>query len=242
MAKVKFGTPRGFDFERTVASQGDMRPRPFDREIARFNLSLNLIWNMLSMIESEPFPGVKTMSTAIVLTIDDLEALPDDGNRYELIDGELYVSRAPGFPHQRVVVRLVHLLETYSEDVGKGVVIGGPGVIFGKHDSVIPYVVFVRQERRDIISNRGLTAAPDLVVEILSPGEPNADRDRKMKLQLYSREGAGEYWIVDPEARMLALHRPVDGVLRLVALLEGEDRLTSPILPGFDIPLSSLFK
>lgn len=186
--------------------------------------------------------GVETMSTAITLTIDDLEALPDDGNQYELIDGELYMSRAPGFLHQRVVVRLVYLLETYSEDVGKGVVIGGPGVIFGKHDSVIPDVVFVREERRHIISNRGLTAAPDLVVEILSPGEPNADRDRKLKLQLYSREGVPEYWIVDPEAHTLALYRRADSVLQLVATLEGKDRLTSPILPGFDVPLSSLFK
>jgi len=133
------------------------------------------------------------------ITWQDVQQLPDDGNRYEAIEGELYVTPASKVRHQRISFRLEQALYRLFQEPGLGEVFHAPiGVIFPETgEGVQPDIVFVSRARRGIIADDSIRGAPDLVVEILSPG--TAPRDRGVKLKLYDRQGVGEYWIVDPE-------------------------------------------
>src|SRR5205085_1491121 len=137
-------------------------------------------------------------------TSQDLELLPEDGKRYEIIDGELYVSKQPHWHHQRVCFRLGFALEAWSQQTKIGEVNLAPGVIFAADDDVAPDMVWVSRDRLANALDAGghLHAAPELVVEVLSPGLTNERRDREAKLKLYSRRGVLEYWIVDWRQRL----------------------------------------
>src|SRR5687767_11038144 len=102
-----------------------------------------------------------------LLTVADLDAFPeDDGNRYELIEGELFVSRAPGIPHQRVLLNLEISLSEYLRENRIGILVPGAGAILSDYDAVIPDLAFVRNERWDqVVTAEKFTAAVDLVVE-----------------------------------------------------------------------------
>ncbi|WP_419165175.1 Uma2 family endonuclease [Candidatus Palauibacter sp.] len=141
------------------------------------------------------------------ITWQDVQELPDDGNRYEAIEGDVYMTPAPTFRHQRVGWRLGKALDRLLEEPGHGVVVPAPfGVEFpATGEGVQPDLVFVSEERRGIITDAGLTGAPDLAVEILSPS--TASRDRGLKLRLYERQGVREYWIVDPEENTVDVWR-----------------------------------
>lgn len=132
--------------------------------------------------------------------------LPEDGNRYEVIAGELYVTPAPGSSHQRIVTRLTFVLEAHVRRHELGWVFVGPmDALFSEGDYLEPDLVFVRRERRGVVSERGLEAAPDLVVEVLSPS--TAERDRTLKRDRYLHFGVPEYWVVDPDVREITVHR-----------------------------------
>lgn len=177
-----------------------------------------------------------------LLTIADLEAMPDDENRYELFEGELFVSRAPSLSHQRVIANLVMLIRNYLEQNPIGEVLPTPGVIFDEYNSAIPDIVFITSEQ---ISNIGISEriheAPALAIEIVSPGKENARRDREVKRQVYSKFGVKEYWIADPEKRALEIYRLERETLKLVATLMDEDEITTPILPGFSCKANRIF-
>jgi Uma2 family endonuclease len=181
------------------------------------------------------------MVTALKLTVHHLDAVPEDGNRYELIDGELLVSKAPGLIHQRSLGRIFYRFTDYLIVSPIGEVILTPGVVFSDYDGVIPDLVFVSREREHILTPRGLIDAPDLIVEVTSPGEANKERDRTVKRQLYSRRGVREYWVVDPDLRLIEVYRLQENVLVLVATLHDGDTLTSPLLPGFSCAVSEIF-
>jgi Uma2 family endonuclease len=169
-----------------------------------------------------------------LLTIADLEAMPDDGNRYELFGGEIFVSRAPSLSHQRVLVNLVTLLSDYLKQNPIGEVLPTPGVIFDDYSSAIPDVVFIsNQQINKIGSGERIYEAPELTIEIVSPGKENARRDREVKRQIYGKHGVREYWIADPEKQALEIYRLEDQILKLAATLTDEDVVTSPVLPGF---------
>ena len=175
-----------------------------------------------------------------VLTIEDLDAMPEDGNRYELIEGELFVSRAPGLTHQRIVRRLLVAIENYLDRNPIGEVLPGPGVIFSDFNGVIPDIVYMSNERREeIVQGEKITGAPELVIEVLSPGIENERRDRHAKRQLYGKYGIEEYWIADPENSTLEIYRSPG--LRLTATLGIEDEITSPLLPGFSHRVRDVF-
>jgi len=169
-------------------------------------------------------------------TVRDLEVLPQsEGTYYELIDGELFVTRSPHRKHQQVSGKVYSALDSWSEESGLGEAIPSPGIIPSDVDNVIPDVVWVSKERLGLIEDQAghLTGFPELIVEVLSPGENNIRRDREAKLKLYSVQGVQEYWIADRFAKRLQVYRRENRQLILVATLMEGDELTSPLLPGF---------
>ena len=185
----------------------------------------------------------QTSSERVRWTSADLELLPDNGNRYEIIDGELFVTRAPHWEHQRVCSNICTELNLWSRQTGLGEVASGAGIIFTDTDNVIPDVIWASNERlAALLDDAGhLTAAPELVVEVLSPGEANERRDREVKLKLYAAQGVREYWIVDRRLQQIQVYRRVQATLVLVATLFASDELSSPLLPGFSCPIARLF-
>lgn len=183
------------------------------------------------------------MEIALRWTSNDLETMPDDGKRYEIIDGELFVSKQPKWHHQYTCLRACRFLDEWSEQSGLGVTNQAPGVIFGDDDDVAPDVVWISNERlQTALGDDGkLYASPELMIEVLSPGTANERRDREAKLKLYSQRGALEYWIIDWRQRQVAVYRRENAALRLAATLFAEDVLRSPNLPGFSIIVKQLF-
>lgn len=184
-----------------------------------------------------------TTNTAPLLTIDDLTTLPDDdGNIYELIEGELIVSSAPTLLHQDVIGNLFFWLRSYLQHNPIGRVIMTPGVIFDRHNGVIPDLVFLTNEQLEAVgADAHIHLAPALAVEVVSPGRENARRDRVKKLRVYDKFGVGEYWVADPEARTLEIYRRGEGALALAATLSGEDEINTPLLPGFTCTPARVF-
>lgn len=175
------------------------------------------------------------------LTVDDLDLFPDDGNHYELIEGELFVSRAPRLGHQVVVGNAFSKLRMFLDDHPIGLVVYGPGVIFSQFSGVIPDLVFISNEQRgEIASGDKVTGAPALVIEILSPGADNARRDRIAKRQLYAKYGVKEYWIVDPENRTIEVYVLAGEMLELATVFTDQDEITSSVLPGFSCRVADI--
>ena len=176
------------------------------------------------------------------LTVADLGSMPEDGNRYELVAGELYVSRAPHIVHQSVISNLLHALRGYLEQNPIGRVFPEVGVILSEQDAVIPDLLFISNDRfYKAISGGRLNEAPDLVVEVLSGGTENERRDRNVKRYLYGKYGVKEYWIINWEVGTVEIYRPVDGGLELQSTLGIKDGLTSPLLPGFSLAVEAIF-
>jgi Uma2 family endonuclease len=174
----------------------------------------------------------------------DLDLFPDsEWKRYEIIDGELFVTRAPHLGHQDSSGRIYARLLDWSEKTQVGKPFFAPGVVFSDADDVIPDVVWVKQERlATIVDEAGhFTAAPDLIVEVLSVGSQNERRDREVKRRLYSLKGVLEYWIVNWRLQQIEVYRRDAGLLRLVGTLLPEDTLTSPLLPGFSCAVARFF-
>ena len=184
------------------------------------------------------------MSTALRWTTSDLETLPEEpGKRYEIIDGELYVTTQPHWQHQFVCGQLFALLQAWSVQTGTGMANQAPGVVFAEDEAVAPDVVWISNERlAHGLDDKGhLHVAPELVVEVLSPGATNERRDREAKLKLYSRRGVYEYWIVDWRQRQVQVYRREQAALHLIETLFDEDDLRSPLLPEFSCKVAQLF-
>jgi Uma2 family endonuclease len=179
------------------------------------------------------------MATRTKLTYDDYAALPDDGKRYEVLAGELYMVPSPTFGHQRAGKRLQRQLEAFFEQKGLGEVFNAPlDVVLGKHDVAQPDILVVLNPLQ--LSQRGVEQAPALVVEVLSPSSRNYDRIKKAGR--YLATGVEHYWILDPEARHLQCLRAQNGTWVVVA--EGKDhgRVTDPSWPELTIELAPLWK
>jgi len=177
-------------------------------------------------------------------TLQDLELLPDDGSRYEIVDGELYVSKQPDWQHQLVCSQLVILLGVWNEQSQAGHVTQEPGIVFANDTNVIPDVIWISRERLKAVlrPDRKLHNSPELVIEVLSPGAENERRDREVKLKLYSRRGVKEYWVVNWQEQNLEVYQREDTVLTLEGTLEVNDTLESPLLPGFRCKVGQIFK
>jgi Uma2 family endonuclease len=185
-----------------------------------------------------------TPESPVRWTIADLKLFAGDhNNRYEIVDGELFVTRAPHWKHQAICINIGTVLKLWSDESGLGEAAITPGIVFSDADNVIPDVVWASHERLErLLDEAGhLTGAPELVVEVLSPGDKQEKRDREAKLKLYSVQGVQEYWIFDRIERKVEVYRREKAILKLAATLFTEDELTSPILPGFNCLVGKLF-
>lgn len=177
-----------------------------------------------------------------LMTVDHLEAMPEDGNRYEVIEGELFVSCAPGLTHQIVTANIVYIFRSYLDAHPIGTVVPTPGLILDLYSGVIPDVVFFTEKRgKEIIAKERLNAAPELVIEILSPGRPNIERDRVAKFQLYGKFGVKEYWIVDAENQSIEVYQAAGKTFGKPSIFRGAELVTSALLAEFSCAASSFF-
>jgi Uma2 family endonuclease len=186
----------------------------------------------------------QTISDRVRWTTSDLELLTtDEWKRYEIIDGELFVTRAPHWRHQRTGGNIYLELEIWSRASKLGEPITTPGIIFTDADNVIPDVVWISYERLELLlDDEGhLRGAPELIVEVLSAGTTNERRDREAKLKLYSSTGVQEYWIANWQLQQLEVYRREAAQLKLIATLLADDEITSPLLPGFGVRVQCFF-
>jgi Uma2 family endonuclease len=174
----------------------------------------------------------------------DLESLPEDGKRYEIIDGELCVSKQPHLYHQEACGTIYGCLLVWSSETNRGWPFFAPGLIFADDDDVAPDVVWATNDRLalTLASDGKLHGAPELVIEVLSAGSANERRDCEAKLKLYSRRGVSEYWIADWRLRKILIHRREDDQLKLCATLSEVDTLTSAVLAGFSCSVARIFQ
>lgn len=186
-----------------------------------------------------------TTTPAVRWTISDLEHLPDDDRtRYEIIGGELFMSKQPHWHHQRTCSHLHGRLFLWNLDNKLGEVVEAPGVIFSEEDAVAPDIVWVSNERLNVLlgDDGKLHGAPELVIEVLSFSTTNVERDKEFKRKLYSVRGVNEYWIVNWQLQTIEIYRRQAAALQLVATLQGEDELTSPLLPNFKLNIAQVFE
>jgi len=166
--------------------------------------------------------------------------LPEDGNRYEILDGELVVTRPPAIRHQRVVLALTRILDGHIVRHGLGELFANPvAVRLAEKTIVEPDLLFIARERADIVAELSVNGAPDLVVEILSPS--TAKRDRTVKAQLYARLGVSHYWLLDPQERRLQAFALDGGEYRCAIVLDGNAPFEPSLFPGLVIDLGSVW-
>jgi Uma2 family endonuclease len=182
--------------------------------------------------------------SGVKLTYDDYVLFPDDGQKHELIDGVHYVTPAPVWKHHTIVGNLFGLIWTYLQQHPTGVAFGSSmDVIFSHFDVVQPDVLYISHERlAQLEPSDWIKGAPNLVVEVGSPS--TRKRDETIKHRLYERFGVDEYWIIDPSNATIAVfRRETARYARVLDLsLERAEILTTPLLPGLQLPLATIFE
>ncbi len=186
------------------------------------------------------YDEVRELARHRLLTAEDLALLPDDGNRYEIIGGQLIVSPSPTYRHQRVSFKLTSVLDAHLSATGNGQAVAAPmDVHLSSNDVVQPDLLVVLNGQSGIIQDHGIWGAPDLVIEILSPSSISNDFLRKSKL--YERFGVREYWIVNPESATVSV-QTLDGERYALSVDFGPgDTLTSAVLDGFTLDVALIF-
>lgn len=174
------------------------------------------------------------------MTIREYRLLPEDGRRWELVEGEFVMTPVPSTTHQKVSRMLQYQLITQLELTGLADVIDAPcDVVFDELNVVQPDLVIVARARASIITERAVEGSPDVLVEILSPS--SGDRDRYLKRRLYARFGVREYWIVDPVRGLVEAYRLADDGYELRARYDRASVLRCPDFPDLDVQLVSVF-
>ncbi len=174
------------------------------------------------------------------LTYADLQELPEDGKRYELLEGELVVSPAPTLKHQKITGRTYAFL-LRAEDAGYGEAYVAPVyVVFDDEEVTEPDAIFIRRERLGIATPSEVRGAPDLVVEVLSPSTRR--RDLRVKMQIYARFGVPFYWVADPDAETVQSYELTPQGYVAQALLRAGDTLACPLFPGITVDVAQLFR
>ena len=169
------------------------------------------------------------------------EDLPDDGNRYEILEGVLWMTTAPSAFHQWIVGRCIRLIGIPAEDRGLGAWFTAPiGVILSPHDAVQPDFLFIRAERvAALVRERRIHGAPDLIIEVLSPG--NSTEAMAQKRALYAHCGVPEYVEIDPAQRCARVYRLEGDAYRAPLICDDTQTLPLSCLPDLPVAVAALF-
>ncbi len=185
--------------------------------------------------------AVKYQTTKKPFTYQDYLQLPDDGKRYEIINGELVMAPSPLTIHQRVSRKIGVKLNLFVEEKELGEVFFAPiDVVLSETNVYQPDIIFISRERKEIITEKNISGAPDLVIEILSPS--TAYYDLFDKKEQYEKFGVKEYWIVDPMRQWIEVYQLKGGKFNLVQKLQKQGKLRSELLKGLTIDLQEIFK
>ncbi len=186
---------------------------------------------------------VTTTDSQLRWTRADLELFPENDKRYEIIDGDLYVTHAPHWKHQDAINNLGTYLTLWSKKYQQGKVLQTPGLILADDDNVIPDLIWISNAKlaTSVDESGHFTIAPELIVEVLSQTPKDIARDRQVKLKLYSRVGVKEYWIVDWQQQIVEIYRRQEARLQLAYTLFTEDELKSPLFPEFSLKVAEIF-
>lgn len=181
------------------------------------------------------------MALLRTFTVADLYAMPESerGERYELIEGELFVNPAPIWRHQTVSSNLFFHLTMHVRSLRLGWVRDNSGVHVDERTYVIPDLVYISRERQDIIGEANIEAAPDLVVEILSPGTRR--NDLLLKRTLYARIGVREYWLIEPATQTVTV-LTLNAGSYIEVKPTGGGTITSLVLTNLRLTLSQVFE
>jgi len=181
------------------------------------------------------------MRISTKFTYEDLKLIPTDRNRYEIVDGELFVTPAPRTLHQRIVVNLLTALHRHVRQHRLGEVFVAPyDVVLAIGTVLEPDVLFVSSSRLHYIGEDNLSGPPDLAIEVISESPNRLDREVKMKQ--YALHGVSEYWLVDPEGNTVDVLRLKEGEYELAERLGFGDTLSSPLFPRLKLPVASLWE
>ncbi len=168
--------------------------------------------------------------------------LPDDGKRYEIIEGVLYVANAPSIEHQFTVLKIAFHFELYNVEHNIGLVLTAPCEIHLSLTAkpVQPDVLFIRSERQPPPGTHFFEGAPDLIVEVISPSSIRLDRH--IKFDTYERNGVPEYWLADPKARLVEVYTLSNDEYALLGQYTDDEIIESKVLAGLQIKTSTLFQ
>lgn len=176
----------------------------------------------------------------IVLTYENLIEMPNDRQRYEIVDGELYVTATPNISHQTAVTNLTTVLNVHGRAHRLGRVFTAPCDVILEDTTVVePDIIFVAEARKDIILPQHIRGAPDLVVEVLSLW--TARTDREVKRQAYARHGIPWYWLLDPDRQAFTAHALIDGSYQQVAIAHENEHVSADPFPNLDIDLGEIW-
>lgn len=180
-----------------------------------------------------------TTQTKLV-TYDDYRNLPDDGKRYEIIEGKLFMTLSPKTIHQRISQRISNKLYNFIEEKERGDVLSAPiDVVLSMTDIVQPDIIFIASRRSRIITENNIVEAPDWVAEITS--ESTKIRDQTTKKALYEKYGVKEYWIVYPDKEKVEQFILQDEKLELQKTVEKSEILPCKVIDGFSVDLNEIF-
>ncbi len=163
----------------------------------------------------------------------------DEFCRYELIGGEIIVSTAPRYIHQLLTTRIIVEFSKYLDKNPIGDVLATPGLILSEFDGVIPDLIFITHERRDEILNEAdgkFHGAPEIVIEILSPGRVNARRDLQIKRELYEIFAVPEYWAVKPQQKEIEVFE----IGKEAKVYAENEQVKTSLLPNFKLKIKQL--
>ena len=173
-------------------------------------------------------------------TYEDYAALPDDGNRYEIVNGVLIMAPAPSPEHQEIILEIASYLRTHVKLTGRGRVFMAPiDVDLGSGNAFQPDLVVVLKAHLNKVTEKKIVGAPDMVVEVASPS--TAAYDRLTKYEKYAQAGIPEYWIVKPKTRTVEVMVLEHGEYRSLGIFRGEQMLPSRIVPDLPVGVERFF-
>lgn len=176
----------------------------------------------------------------IVLTYEDYLHLPDDGRRYEILEGVLYVTPSPTTRHQRVSRNLQRILDSFVFKNNLGEVFYAPlDVILSNINITQPDLIYISSINLKIITEKNIWGAPDLIVEILSPATSRTDKT--IKAQVYAHHGVKYYWLVDPDTCTIEEYSLKEDGYALVKTVQGNNFFTPELFPGLFIDLAQVW-